>query len=198
MAVWLVGCALTYVQLMAVLVALFTGGAAPFTAVLVGVAFLSVVVLAGLGTAVRTVVPLMRRARGLWAWAVSVYALGTVGAFGAAVVNFKINHLENGLLLYLAGGTCYALAAALFLPGARVRLRALGAATLLVVGGVYATWAATQPPLSTSGSTPTAWTTPCYGSATRHRATHCTSWARARTASVPITSGPAPHDYTSV
>lgn len=145
-AVWLVGCPLTYVQLMMVLVILFTGGAAPFAAVLVGVALLSVVVLAGFGTAVRTLVPLMRRARGLWAWAVSVYVLGTVGAFGAAAVNFKINHLENGLLLYPAGGTCYALAAALFLPGTRVRLGALGAATLLAVGGVYATWAATQPP----------------------------------------------------
>ncbi|WP_406729251.1 hypothetical protein WJ438_38535 [Streptomyces sp. GD-15H] len=146
MAVWLAGCALTGVQLQAVLVALFADGAAPFTAALVGVALLSVVALAGLGAAVRTVVPLMRRARGLWAWAASVYALGTVGAFGAAVVNFKINHLEKSLLLYLAGGTCYALAAALFLPGTRVRLGALGAATALAVGGVYATWAATQPP----------------------------------------------------
>ncbi|MCZ2528184.1 hypothetical protein [Streptomyces sp. HB2AG] len=145
-AVWLVGCTLTGVQLPTVLVALFTDGAAPFTAALAGVVLLAVAALAGLGTAVRTIVPLMRRAHGLWTWAASVYALGTVGAFGAAVVNFKINHLENGLLLYLTGGTCYALAAALFLPDTRVRLGALGAATALAAGGSYATWAAKQPP----------------------------------------------------
>ncbi|MTE22415.1 hypothetical protein F0L17_25595 [Streptomyces sp. TRM43335] len=145
-AVWLVGCVLTSVQLQAVFVALFTGGAVPFTVVLVGVALLAVAVLAWLGTAVRAIVPLTSRARGPWTWAVGVYALGTVGAFGAAVVNFKVNRLEDGLLFCSTGGACYALAAALFLPDTRFRLGALGAAAVLVVGGTYAVRAATQPP----------------------------------------------------
>jgi hypothetical protein len=71
---------------------------------------------------------------------------GTAGAFVAAVVNFEINHLENTLPLYVAGGCCYALAAALFLPGTRIRLGALGAAAVLVGGGAYAYWDAAQPP----------------------------------------------------
>ncbi|MFF8196309.1 hypothetical protein ACF05L_36840 [Streptomyces bobili] len=146
-AVWLIGCALTHVQLQAVLIALFTDGPGLFSVVMVGgVVVGAVVVLAWLGSAARTLVPLLRRERGRWVWAAGVYTLGTVGAFGAAVVRFEIDHLENGLLLYLAGGTCYALAAAFFLPGLRIRTGALGAATVLTVGGMYAAWAAGQPP----------------------------------------------------
>ncbi|MBV7697732.1 hypothetical protein [Streptomyces sp. TRM70350] len=144
--VWLFGCALTGVQLQAVLVALFAGGTAPLIVAVVGVAAPAVAALAWLGTAARTIVPLTRRRRGVWAWAVSVHALGTTGAFGVAVVNFQVNRLENGLLLYPAGGTCYALAAALFLPDTGVRLGALGAAAALAVGGSYAAWDATRPP----------------------------------------------------
>ncbi|MBX9395270.1 hypothetical protein K4749_17120 [Streptomyces sp. TRM72054] len=145
-AVWLFGCVLTGVQSQAVLVALFVGGTALLVGAVAVVAALAVPALAGLGTAARTIAPLTRRRRGLWAWAVSVYVLGTIGAFGAAVVNFQVNRLENGLLLYPAGGLCYALAAALFLPDTRVRLGALGAAAVLAVGGSYATWDATRPP----------------------------------------------------
>ncbi|MBG0855413.1 hypothetical protein I2W78_27115 [Streptomyces spinoverrucosus] len=144
--VWLFGCLLTGVQLEAVLVALFVGGVAPVAAVGAGVAALGVAAFAGVGAGARAVVPLTRRRRGLWTWAVSVYALGTVGAFGVVVVNFQINRLESGLLLHPAGGACYALAAALFLPGIRVRLGALGAAVVLAVGGAYGAWAASQPP----------------------------------------------------
>ncbi|MEV4232245.1 hypothetical protein AB0J81_35295 [Streptomyces bobili] len=146
-AVWLVGCALTHVQSQAVLIALFTDGSELFGVIVGGGMVVgAVAVLAWLGSAVRTLVPLLRRARGRWAWAAGVYTLGTLGAFGAAVVRFEIDHLENGLLLYPAGGTCYALAAALFLPSFRVRMGALGAATALTVGGMYAAWAAGQPP----------------------------------------------------
>ncbi|MFD5270911.1 hypothetical protein [Streptomyces sp. NPDC058335] len=145
-AVWLVGCALTHVQLYAVLTAFFTDGPELFGAVVTGVVVLAVAVFAWLGSAVRTAVPLMHRAGGLWGWAACVYALGTVGAFGVAVLHFETDRLENGLLLYPAGGTCYALAAALFLPSLRVRIGALGAATVLTVGGTYAAWTAGQPP----------------------------------------------------
>ncbi|MGD9485377.1 hypothetical protein WDH52_19370 [Streptomyces sp. TRM70308] len=145
-AVWLVGCVLTGVQFSAVFAALFSGGAAPFVAAVVGVVLLAVAALAGLGRAVRTLVPLTRRARGAWAWAACVYTLGTAGAFAAAVVSLTIDRWQSGVLFYPAGGACYALAAALFLPGARVRLAALGAATALAAGGAYAAWAATQPP----------------------------------------------------
>lgn len=146
-AVWLVGAFLTQLQLVAVLVALFAGGLTPFTAVVVGVVvILAAAAFAGLGTAARTTVPLLRRPRGLWAWTAGVYGLGTIGAFVAVVVDFKTNRLDGGIWLYVVGGTCYALAAALFLPSLRVRLGALGAAAALAAGGPYAVWAAAQPP----------------------------------------------------
>ncbi|MDX3525410.1 hypothetical protein P1P75_02900 [Streptomyces sp. ID05-39B] len=147
-AVWLIGCALTHLQSQAVLIALFADGPGLFGVVVVGggVVVGAVAVLAWLGSAARTLVPLLRRTHGRWAWAAGVYTLGTAGACGAAAVRFEIDHLENGLLLYLAGGTCYALAAALFLEGLRVRMGALGAASALTIGGMYAAWAAGQPP----------------------------------------------------
>ncbi|MZE77651.1 hypothetical protein [Streptomyces xinghaiensis] len=145
-AVWLAGCALTGMQVIAVLAALFSGGAAPLAALLAGVVLMAVAVLAALGSAVRTMVPLLRRPRGLWAWTAGVYALGTAGASGAAVVYITVNRLDRGLLLYAVGGACYMVAAALFLPGTRVRLGALGAAAALAAGVAYTTWAAAQPP----------------------------------------------------
>ncbi|MBQ0985587.1 hypothetical protein KBZ10_13900 [Streptomyces sp. F63] len=145
-AVWLAGCALTGMQVMAVLVTLFSGGAALFTSVLAGVVLLAVAVLAALGSAVRTLVPLMRRRGGLWAWTASVYALGTAAASGVTVVSMQINRLDGIHLLYPAGGACYAIAAALFLPGTRVKLGAAGAAAALAAGVAYAAWAAAQPP----------------------------------------------------
>ncbi|MFJ8696152.1 hypothetical protein [Streptomyces roseolilacinus] len=145
-AVWLVGCALTGLQTQVVLVALFAGGPAHLAVALAVMAPLGAAVFAGLGTAARPIVPLTRRPRGLWVWAVGVHGLGTIGAFGAAVANFRINGPGDGLLYYLTGGACHALAAALFLPGLRVRLGALGAATVLAAVGVYAVRDAAQPP----------------------------------------------------
>ncbi|WP_330461616.1 hypothetical protein OIB37_34955 [Streptomyces sp. NBC_00820] len=144
--VWLAGCALTGLQGWAVLFALFVGGALSLIAAVVGVVLLAVTVLAGLGSAARTMLPLVYRPRGLWAWTAGVYVLGTAGASGTAVLNFKANHLESIPLLYLAGGACYALAAALFLPSIRIRLTAVGAAAVLAVSGAYVTWVAVQPP----------------------------------------------------
>ncbi|MFI8348329.1 hypothetical protein [Streptomyces sp. NPDC085596] len=144
--VWVAGCALTAVQTQAVLVALFADWAAPFAAVAVGVVLLAIAATAGLAFSMRTTVPLMRRKRGLWAWTAGVYVLGTAGAFGAAVVTFEIDHSESALQFYAAGGACYAIAAALFLPGARVKLGALGAAAALAAVGAYAVWAAAQAP----------------------------------------------------
>ncbi|WP_189530656.1 hypothetical protein [Streptomyces roseolilacinus] len=143
--VWLVGCALTGLQTQVVLAALFAGGPAHLAVALAVSAPLGAAVFAGLGTAARPVVPFIRRPRGLWVWAVGVHVLGTVGALGAAVAHFTINEPGDGLL-YLTGGACYVLAAALFLPGLRVKLGALGAAAVLAAGGVYAVRDAAQPP----------------------------------------------------
>ncbi|MDT9686331.1 hypothetical protein RND61_30310 [Streptomyces sp. TRM76323] len=143
--VWLVGCALTGLQTRAVLVALFVGGRAPLGALAVTVP-LSVAALAGLGTTARPIVPLTRRARGLWTWAASLHTFGTAGAFGVIVADVTTGGLDSGLLLYPVGGTCYALAAAFFLPGTRVKLGALGVAVALAAGGAYAVRDAAQPP----------------------------------------------------
>jgi hypothetical protein len=151
-AVWLAGYLLTQFQLYAAFIILHAGGGgALLTAAVVGVTVILVVILAaaafaGLGFAFRASVPLLHRARGVWAWAAGVYVLGTIGAFGAGLVNFTISRWEAGDWLCPAGGACYALAAASFLPGIRVRLGALGAATVLAAGGSYAAWAAAQPP----------------------------------------------------
>ncbi|WP_158710998.1 hypothetical protein [Streptomyces albus] len=145
-AVWLAGCALTGMQVTAVLAMLFSGGAPLLTAVLAFVVLLAVAVLAVLGSAVRTMVPLMRGRGGLWAWTASVYALGTAAASGVTVVSIQIDRLDGISLLYPAGGACYAIAAALFLPGVRVKLGAAGAAAALAAGVAYAAWAAAQPP----------------------------------------------------
>jgi hypothetical protein len=145
-AVWCVGGVLTAVQLQVVLIALFAGGALVRGGLLALGAAVGPAARGGGAPPARTIVPLAHRPRGRWAWTVSVYVSGTAGASVAAVVNFEINHLENALPLYAAGGCCYALAAALFLPGTRIRLGALGATAVLVVGGAYAYWDAAQPP----------------------------------------------------
>ncbi|MGW7356325.1 hypothetical protein ACWGI0_06550 [Streptomyces sp. NPDC054802] len=144
-AVWCVGGVLTAVQLQVVLIALFADGTLVRGGLLALGAAVGLVALAGVASAARTIVPLAHRPRGRRTWTASVYASGTVGAFVAAVVNFEIGHLENAFPLYAAGGCCYALAAALFLPGIRIRLGALAAAAVLVGGGAYAYWDATKP-----------------------------------------------------
>lgn len=145
-AVWLVGCIVTGLQWYAAVIALFIGRATLRVAVVVAVVILAVAVFAGLGTTVRTMVPVMRRRRGLWAWAAGVHVLGTCGVFGAAVVNYAIDRMVGDLWLYVVGGACYALAAALFLPGIRIRIGALAAASALAATGSYAAWAASRPP----------------------------------------------------
>ncbi|MFD0431488.1 hypothetical protein ACFQ60_42630 [Streptomyces zhihengii] len=89
--------------------------------------------------------PLTAGRAGLWAWAAGVWALGTLGA-AAVVVGYRVDHLETALPVHLAGGACYAVAAALFVPGARVRLGALGTAAALAAGGGWAALDATRPP----------------------------------------------------
>lgn len=145
-AVWIVGGVLTAVQLQVVLIALFVDGTIVRGGLLALGAVLGLGALAGVASAARTTVPLARRRRGRWTWTVTVYVSGTAGASVAAVVNFETDRLENALPLYAAGGSCYALAAALFLPGARIKLGSLAAAAVLVAGGAYAYRDAAQPP----------------------------------------------------
>ncbi|MEU8998718.1 hypothetical protein AB0C95_28480 [Streptomyces caniferus] len=145
-AVGLVGCALTAVQFQAVLTALFVHGATALVVVLAVGPPLAVALLAGLGVSARPVVPLTRRARGLWGWATFVYALGTLGVLAATMLNRQVNSAGNVFLLYPAGGICYALAAALLVPGTRTRLTAAALAVALAAGGSYVSWQAVQPP----------------------------------------------------
>ncbi|MEU6814292.1 hypothetical protein [Streptomyces sp. NPDC046860] len=145
-AVWAAGGAMAYVQFMAVGVALFADLAAPFTAVAVGSMLLAFAALAGLGAAFRRWVPLMRRTGGVWAWAAAVYVLGTAGATGVAVMVMETDRPWGVPLVFIAGGACYAIAAALLLPGARVKAGALGTAAAMAAGCWYTVWAAAQPP----------------------------------------------------
>ncbi|MFC9267271.1 hypothetical protein ACFTXJ_05815 [Streptomyces zhihengii] len=172
-AVWLAGCALSAVQSQAVLVGLFAGSPPWAVGLLAVVAALAVALLALLGRVanvapsarragpaagqeglaqdapgarVRAGVPLAAGRAGLWAWAAGVWALGTLGAAAAVVVGYRVDHLETALPVHLAGGACYAVAAALFVPGARVRLGALGTAAALAAGGGWAALDATRPP----------------------------------------------------
>ncbi|MEV4683174.1 hypothetical protein [Streptomyces kurssanovii] len=145
-AVWFVGGVLTAVQLQVVLIALFVDAATLRGGLLILAALLGLGALAGVASAARTIVPLAHRPSGRWIWTVSVHVSGTAGASVAAVVNFEIDHLENALPLYAVGGSCYALAAALFLPGTRIKLGSLGAAAVLVGGGAYAYLDAARPP----------------------------------------------------
>ncbi|MFI6285752.1 hypothetical protein ACIBCM_13515 [Streptomyces sp. NPDC051018] len=142
-----VGCFLTGVQFVAVVIGLVSDDAEPPVAALVAVMPFAVSLLAGFALSARSLVPLTRRARGLWIWAAAVYGLGTAGAIGAAAVHFRVYDGENDLAaLYLSGGVCYALAAAFFLPGTRIRAAALATAAALAVGGGYVSWQAAQPP----------------------------------------------------
>ncbi|MER6997995.1 hypothetical protein [Streptomyces sp. NPDC000410] len=144
-AVWFVGSALTALQFQAVVLALFSGGTA--LAVVLAVAVpLAVALFAGAGTVARPLVPLTRRTRGLWVWAAGVYALGTAGAFGVLMLQWRDHGLELGALYYPAGGVCYALAAALFLPGARARLATLVVTAACAGGVAFAAWEAGRPP----------------------------------------------------
>lgn len=145
-AVWLAGCALTVVQFEAVLSALFLGRPVVLAVVPACAVASAAVLLAGLGRAARTVVPLTGRTVGLWGWTAGVYAFGTAGAFAVAVVLHQVGDRANWLVLFPAGGTCHALAAAFALPAARARRTAVAAALVLVAGGAYAAWDATRPP----------------------------------------------------
>ncbi|MFF8382418.1 hypothetical protein [Streptomyces kanasensis] len=143
--VWFVGCVLTAVQFQAVLVALFVGGWGAFAVVPLVVVPPAVALLAVMGRTARVFVPLVRRPRGPWRWAAVVYGLGTAGAAAAVAASLSTGG-RGGPLVLLAGGTCYALAAASLVPGARARAGTLGAAALLVAAGAYAVWDASRPP----------------------------------------------------
>ncbi|WP_329400353.1 hypothetical protein OHA45_36350 [Streptomyces lydicus] len=144
-AVWCVGCALTALQFQAVVLGLLSGTAALATVLVVGPP-LAVSLFAGLGTSARAFVPLTRRARGLWGWAVTVYAAGTAGPLCIILVSPRDRGLSSSLLLYPCGGVCAALAAAFFLPGARTRLATLGVTVVFAAVGCYVSWSAAQPP----------------------------------------------------
>jgi hypothetical protein len=145
-AVWCVGGVLTAVQLQVVLIALFADGTLVRGGLLALGAAVGLVALGGVARAARTIVPLAHRPRGRRTWTVSVYVSGTAGASVAAVVNFQADRLDNALPLYVVGGSCYALVAALFLPGIRIRLGALAATAVLVGGVAYAYGDAGRPP----------------------------------------------------
>ncbi|MEU1542718.1 hypothetical protein ABZ461_32380 [Actinacidiphila glaucinigra] len=145
-AVWLAGSALTAVQFQAVSVALFLGRPAVLAVVPVCSVALAAALLASLGRAARSVVPLTRRRAGLCGWTAGVYAFGTAGALAVAVALEHVGALADWGVLSPAGGTCHALAAAFLLPGARARFAALAAAVVLAAGGAYAAWDAARPP----------------------------------------------------
>ncbi|CAL9376019.1 hypothetical protein SUDANB58_00954 [Streptomyces sp. enrichment culture] len=145
-AVWAAGCVLVAVQAQAVLATLFGGDPVAAAGVLAVMVLPAAAALAPLGAAARAVVPLARRPRGRWAWAAGVHALGTTGASGVVMVWFGIGRPAAWPLFLLAGGGCYALAAAMFLPGARVRATALGTAVALAAVGAYAARDAARPP----------------------------------------------------
>ncbi|MFE9171455.1 hypothetical protein ACFYNZ_18355 [Streptomyces kebangsaanensis] len=147
-AAWFVGSFLTGIQFYAVLLALFTESAAVVALTLALVISLAAAVFAVLGATARPIVPLTRQKRGLRGWVSGVYGLGTAGALGTVMLDLQADHrlLTDTRLLCLAGGIWYAVAAAFFLPGARARPAALGAATVLAAGAAYAAWAAVQPP----------------------------------------------------
>ncbi|GAA2449441.1 hypothetical protein [Streptomyces macrosporus] len=158
-SVFVAGCLLTVVQVEAVLVAVFatdsdgrtTGGVVGVAlAALAVVAVVGTALLAAVGAAFRPFVPLVRRRRGPWRWAAGVHALGTVCTVGAVAVALAMRPRGGGPeiddLLFPFGGACHALAAALFLPGPRVRTAALGAAVLLAAGWWYVAWDAGRTP----------------------------------------------------
>ncbi|QNP66836.1 hypothetical protein [Streptomyces genisteinicus] len=146
LAVWAVGSALSALQTQAVVLALFAGNPLFAAGLLAMVALVSVALLALLGAHVRALVPLTARRAGLAAWAASVWCLGTLGAAGAVVVGHTADRQGSGLLAHVAGGACYAVAAAFFVPGARVRPAACAAAAALIAGGAYTAWDATRTP----------------------------------------------------
>ncbi|MFJ3820799.1 hypothetical protein [Streptomyces nodosus] len=147
-AVWFIGSALTALQFYAVILAGFSGSTAALVITLAVMVPLAVYAFVCLGAAARSIVPLTRRARGLWGWASGVYGLGTAGLVGTVMVDEQTGRalVASGPLFYLCGGIWYALKAAFFLPGVRARLTALGAAIVLAAGGTYAAWDAAQPP----------------------------------------------------
>ncbi|MYV45586.1 hypothetical protein [Streptomyces sp. SID2888] len=81
-AVWFIGSALTALQFYAVILAGFSGNTAALVITLAVMVPLAVYAFVCLGAAARSIVPLTRRARGLWAWASGVYGLGTAGLGG--------------------------------------------------------------------------------------------------------------------
>ncbi|MER7177457.1 hypothetical protein [Streptomyces mesophilus] len=95
---------------------------------------LTVVLLAVMGTPVRSVVPLCASASGRIAWAVLVFLLGTAGAItGVAAYGSDVDLGGAGMRFALTG-LPYAVAAAFFVPSRWVRS---GAVAAMAAGVVY-------------------------------------------------------------
>ncbi|MEW1656584.1 hypothetical protein [Streptomyces sp. NPDC093707] len=133
-------------QYEAVLIAFFSGRVLVAVAVFAIAAALVVGLLAGFARAAAPFVPFTRRWRGRWAWAAGVYASGTVATIGAVALAPEPGGLSHSVLLFPWGGAWYALAAACFLPSARMRLATLGVGVVLAAGVGYGAWASAQPP----------------------------------------------------
>ncbi|MDX3071571.1 hypothetical protein PV364_04125 [Streptomyces sp. MI02-7b] len=145
-AVWFVGCALTAIGFEAVLFGLFTGGAAAGVAAAACWAPFAVALLAAPGFAARRLSPVTGRRGGVWAWSVGVFGAGTAGVLIAVAVRLHVDGLRNGFVLCVSGGVCYALAAALLLPGARTRIAAVTAAAVFAAAGAWTAWDAGRLP----------------------------------------------------
>lgn len=145
-AVWFMGCALTAIGFEAVLIGLFSGGPAAGVVAAACWAPVAVALLAAPGFAARRLIPVTERRGGVWGWAAGVFGAGTAGVLIAVAVRLHVDGLRNGFVLCVSGGLCYALAAALFLPGARTRIAAVAAAALFATGGAWTAWDAGRLP----------------------------------------------------
>ncbi|WP_369355780.1 hypothetical protein [Streptomyces sp. cg2] len=129
-----------------VLLALFTSRMLVIVTVCAVVVALAIGLLAAFAVAAAPFAPLARRTRGRWVWAAGVYGFGTAATIGAVALQMKSGGIDRSGLLFPLGGACYALAAAFFLPGARMRLATFGATVALAAGVGYDAWASAQPP----------------------------------------------------
>ncbi|WP_329456580.1 hypothetical protein [Streptomyces sp. NBC_01497] len=141
------GAALSAVQYMAVLIALFTG-AGPA----VGTACLStaliVTAFARVATGGRADVPYLRSRSGPWVWALTVYTGGAGGTLGLLALT-RGRSADDALTLpgvFLGSAACFGLTAAYFLPGVRTRLAVIGATAVFAASTGTGAWAAARPP----------------------------------------------------
>ncbi|QDY79466.1 hypothetical protein [Streptomyces qinzhouensis] len=88
---------------------------------------------------VRAMLPILASRGGRLCWAVMVFVLGTLGAGAGVVFYFEGGDLGSAGTRIVLAGAPYAVAAALLVPGWRVRL---GAVAVLAAGTVYGVLAA--------------------------------------------------------